>query len=48
MSHFTEIQSLEYGKSLHLESGRCGAFFHGIRNYGLWNLEYTLRNPESH
>ena len=41
------IQILESGKYLLVESGIQENFAYGIRNPGLWNLEYSSRNPES-
>ena len=42
------IWILESGAFLLVGSEIRGNFACGIRNLGLWNLEYSSRNPESH
>ena len=44
---FTQCKESGFSKFLFVESGIREIFASGMRNPGLWNPEYSSRNPES-
>ena len=44
---FTPCKESGFSKFLFVESGIREIFASGMRNPGLWNPEYSSRNPES-